>query len=108
MGMPSVSGMNLGSDPPISENRQRDSLVSADDPAAQCQQQAARNALVTILESKSRKPEHYSTSPEGFSNEESYSHSSGPEKIHGGRRRRPQAPWGAQASRFSGEVGKLT
>jgi len=89
------------------ESRHRDSLASTDDPEAQCQQQAARSALVTILESMSRKPKHYCTSPEDFSNEESYSHSSGPKKIHGGRRRRPQAPWGAQASRVSGEVGNL-
>jgi len=65
MGMASVSGMNLGSDPPMSENRQRDSLASVDDPAAQRQQKATRNALVTILESKSLKPEYYRTSPEG-------------------------------------------
>ncbi|WP_161624141.1 hypothetical protein [Brucella pseudogrignonensis] len=49
----------------MSENRQRDSLASVDDPAAQRQQKAARNALVTILESKSLKPEYYRTSPEG-------------------------------------------
>ena len=101
MAPPSSQDWNL----PYQKNRHSDSLASV------CDRGAQRSAI-DITERACGDPRvkesatgasigltgryHMLTQP---------SHSSGPEKIQRGRRRRPQAPWGAQASRVSGEVG---